>query len=141
MIRKKAVSPVIATVLLIAIGFVLAGIIYSWAGGFISRLSPPAQACNEVNFKAGVFCEENCVLEVFNRGNVDLYGFVVKSIKEGAVVVEETPETFVEAGDSISINLESSYNEGDILLIVPIVLNEKGEQSICADNYGIEVSV
>ena len=70
-----------------------------------------------------------------------LYGFVVKSIEEGAVIVEETLETFVEAGDSDSIELSKVYVGGDRLLIVPIVLDEEGEESICADNYGIEISV
>ena len=139
--NKKGVSPIISAVILIGIGVILAGIIFLWANTFLSILSSPALSCNEVNFKAGVFCEEgNCFLDIVNRGNVALYGFVVKSIEEGAVIVEETLETFVEAGDSDSIELSKVYVGGDRLLIVPIVLDEEGEESICADNYGIELS-
>ena len=138
---KKGVSPIISAVILIGIGVILAGIIFLWANTFLSILSSPALSCNEVNFKAGVFCEEgNCFLDIVNRGNVALYGFVVKSIEEGAVVVEETLETFVESGDSNSIELSKVYEGGGRLLIAPIVLDEEGEESICADNYGIEIS-
>ena len=139
---KKGLSQIISAVILIGIGVILAGIIFLWANTFLSVLSSPALSCNEVNFKTGVFCEEgNCFLDIVNRGNVALYGFVVKSVEEGTVIVDETLETFVEAGDSDSIELSKVYEVGDRLSIVPIVLDEKGEESICADNYGIEISV
>lgn len=89
--NNKGLSPVIATVLLISLGIVLAGILLLWMTGFVSeqlskQQKPIDQVCSEVKFDTSY--EYNPVsrsftLQVVNRGNVNLYGFNIKFIGEG----------------------------------------------------------
>ncbi len=82
---RRSLSPVIATVLLIALVLILAIIIFLWARGFISeRIEKfPGQAiedtCRNVNFDASYYTESGTpMLEIVNRGNVPIYGIGVK---------------------------------------------------------------
>jgi len=89
--NKKGLSPVIATVLLISLGVVLAGIIFMWMMGFVSEQlqkqgKPVDQVCKDVSFE--IEQEYNAIsksitLQVTNRGNVYIYGFDIKFIGDG----------------------------------------------------------
>lgn len=87
--KKRGLSPVIASVLLIALVLVLAAIIFLWARGFISEQiekfgTPIEDLCSDVDFdieliSTGVGFE----FEIANRGNVPIYNFDIKEIKGG----------------------------------------------------------
>ena len=144
--HKKGISPVIGSVLLIAIVVVLAGIIFFWASGFIALAPIGSSSCGKVNFEAGIFCDSGsgtCELEVLNRGNVELQGFVLKQIgsAETRILSEDVLEEPILPGASRSLNTEINIGFiGKEILVVPMVLS--GEESfICGDEYGFEVVV
>ena len=89
--NKDGLSPVIATVLLISLGIVLAGIVFLWMTGFISEQiekqgKPVEQICKEVSFEEDhdySSAGKSLSLQVINRGNVPIYGFDIKFIGGG----------------------------------------------------------
>lgn len=83
---KKAVSPVIATVLLIMIVIILAIIILLWSRGFIKEKilkfdKPVENVCSEVSIKT--FVNNDLTYGFTNTGNVPIYAVDVKISKKG----------------------------------------------------------
>jgi len=150
--KKRGLSPVIATSLLIAIVVVLAAIIFLWARGFINEQvakfdEPVERACNRVNFQAGIFNNGGShVLDINNRGDVPIYGFQVKEFGGGSVIVNDVGgvggNDAVLAGESRSISLTGQYSQGSRLLVVPVILGEAGDGRVaytCPDEIGVGV--
>ena len=78
--NRKALSPVIATILLVSIALVLALIIFLWAKSFVGdAIEKDGQAvelvCEDVNFKAEAYGTK---LYIENIGNVPLYGVEIR---------------------------------------------------------------
>jgi len=78
--NKRGVSPVVATVLLIAIVIVIITIIFLWGRSVIQENvqkqgKPAEQACSEMNLR--VSCNDG-VLSITNLGNLPLYSVDVK---------------------------------------------------------------
>src|SRR3989344_1647407 len=107
---RKGVSPIIATVLLIAITVSIAFLIFSFGNKFITQLSP-APDCSEVIYKAGIYeTIKGYILEIDNAGNIDIEGF-------NFIISDESK------GENNIQNRELS--------IVPITNNIKGEAMAC----------
>jgi flagellin-like protein len=150
--ERKGVSPVIATVILIAIVVVLAAIIFLWARGFVSeKIVKDGRAvelsCGDINFEAGVFNSGTTKeLDVINRGNIPLYGVDVKVISTGETSVTRWDRT-IGIGDSESKTFSAlgiSASDGDKLNVVPVILGESGTGKVvhvCDDQYGYFVEV
>ncbi len=89
--NKNGLSPVIATVLLISLGIVLAGIIFLWMTGFVSEQlekqgKPIDQVCSEVAFEEEhdySSSTNSMTLQITNRGNVPISGFDIKFVGDG----------------------------------------------------------
>jgi lipopolysaccharide export LptBFGC system permease protein LptF len=142
--RKSALSPVIAVVLLISLSIVIAGIMLFWARSVVTDLSPPAENCKDVFFSAGIFNEDgDYFLDVVNRGNVDVNGFIIKLKDIGTVKEIERVEGVILAGKSESfklLNVGQEYS-GENFIIVPVVgveRNGEKENYVC-DGFGEEV--
>jgi len=146
---KKGISPVIATILLVAIVIILAIIIFIWARGFVAERAEKfgravELSCADVNFDSGVFAgDAECggfALDIVNRGDIPLYGFEVKDLSEaGSVIVREILTSTVTVGNSASICLSSDVDVGDEILIVPIILGETDSGKVaytCPDKLG-----
>ncbi len=148
---RKGVSPVIATILLIAIVIVLAGIVFIWARGFIAegiqkRGEPVERACESVSFEASVVqTGGNYVLEINNRANIPLYGFDVKILGEGEVSVHTILDQSIDIGSSVEIDLPASEFSGvEKIVVIPIILGTKGDAPTpysCPDQFGVGVSI
>jgi len=77
---KKAISPVVTTILLVMIAIVLALIILLWARGFIKETlmkfgEPIERACEQVNLQVSISGSE---LSVINQGSVPVYKLAVR---------------------------------------------------------------
>lgn len=121
--KKKGVSPVIATVLLIAIVVVLAVIIYLWAKGFVSEsISKKGinieQACDEVQLQAS-YIKDTGDLQITNTGNIPIYYFNIKASSFGSI------ENIL-GNDSLSIGQSTIISLGDYeqIRISPVLLGE-----------------
>ncbi len=89
--KKRGLSPVIASVLLIMLVLVLAAIIFLWARGFISEQiekfgKPVESLCTDVNFEFDLFKDNvgsGWEVEIANRGDIPIQSFDVKAFKGG----------------------------------------------------------
>ena len=89
--KKRGLSPVIASVLLIMLVLVLAAIIFLWARGFIAEQiekfgKPVESLCNDVNFEFDLFIDNvgsGYEVEIVNRGDIPIQSFDVKAVNGG----------------------------------------------------------
>ncbi|MEM2707885.1 MAG: hypothetical protein QXQ30_02330 [Candidatus Pacearchaeota archaeon] len=82
---KKALSPVIATVGLIAIAFALFIIIFLWTRGFIGEKvlkfgNPIEKLCEDVNFEVDIRGDE---IRINNIGNVNIWKILLVKYEDG----------------------------------------------------------
>ena len=88
--NKKALSPVIATVLLILLVIILATIVFLWARGFLGEQiekfdRPIDYACDAISFEARLVpgLGGKYAIEIVNTGDIDIYNFQIKRIHGG----------------------------------------------------------
>ena len=117
---KKAVSPVIATVLLIMMVVVLAVIIFLWATSFVGeavtkRGASAEQRCGEVSLETQYINNE---LQVTNKGSIPVYKLEIRAKSGGDKEIIKK--------DGLSIGDSNSFNIGsyDGVEIVPVILGE-----------------
>ena len=152
-LKKRGLSPVIATVLLISLSLALAIIVFFWARSFI------AERVQKQGQEIGAFCEQtvfnveavkdatnNINIYLTNTGNVPIYGIEVRSKKIGEVAVVETfVNKNIYAGESGNVVIgDSTLAAGEVLAIVPILLGETNEYRkpyVCDKEYGIDVEI
>lgn len=157
--NKRGLSPVIATVLLVAISLVLAAIIFFWAKGFLEeqtqkRGEPIENSCDDVVFDAQAkIVDADTLIEIVNRGNVPIAKIQVRKEVGGSIEnVEENGVTdfgFGSGIDGINIGktdsvIINSNLAGSSLIITPMLLGERGEeQSIvaCENEFSQKIEV
>ena len=152
--KKRGVSPIIATVLLIAIVVILAVIIFLWAKGFVGERaekfgSAIELSCDDTNFEVGLSqtgCDGNYRLDILNKGNVPLYGFIVKEKGSADVKVKTIVQTeTVTTGSSATFCLEGVTSFADNQAsVIPIILGETDAGKVehtCGDQFGVATAV
>lgn len=150
--NKKGISPVIATVLLIAMVVVLGLIIFLWFRGFtqeaVTKFDTNVElVCNDVVFDADY---SGGKLSVINTGNVPIYRVNVKSFGLGSHTTKELtrdnnwPELGLNQGDSFSeeVNLGENIEE---ITVTPVLMgnSRSGQKSfICNEaQYGHSITL
>mgnify|MGYP001602505366 CR=1 FL=1 len=134
--NKKALSPVIATVLLISLVVVLALIIFLWATSFITEVvekegKSASQACGEISLQASL---SGSTLSLVNQGNIPVYQIEIVK-KSGFKEERQVEQVDVKAGESkTDIEVTGSFDKVEI---IPAILGKSGNvQKIftCVDN-------
>jgi hypothetical protein len=152
--KKRGVSPIIATLLLISISVIIAVIIFLWARGFVGEKAEKFGAaiefaCEDIIFEAEAIKNEGADGKIFinNRGNVPINGLEVrqKSLLSGSRKEVGVLNDQITKGDSgdLEFNL-ASLNEYDELIVVPIILGKVNEQTksyVCDEEFGEEIKV
>ena len=143
-INKRGLSPVITTVLLIAMVIILAAIIFLWAKFFIGEIiekeiggvkKTAENFCPDVNFQVAL---SGTQLSIVNRGNVPIYKVDIKKKTKGSSD-EEKIEVNIGIGQSLPVSLSdpSSYDE---VIIIPVLLGKAGDEPKeypCEEEYGV----
>ena len=151
---KEGLSPVITTVLLIALTIVIIGVIFLWFRGMIEegvvKFGKNIQlVCDEVDFSASY---STGTLNIVNNGNVPLFivdikysrggSFATKSIKEfdaGA----NWPEGGLSQGGTFSGSIGSEIGDSDKITILPVLIgsSDAGQKTfVCGGQYGKEIN-
>jgi len=162
--KRRGVSPVVATVLLIVIVVVLAVIIFLWARGFLSESAVKGDrsvsiSCADVQFEAQVVPQASecggvsggdAAVDINNIGNVPIYGVQVFAYDQQAGSIEpliDVDQPFavgtITIGRSASVCLEQNVQSQDAFRIVPKLLAEKDGQKIaytCPEKDGITIA-
>lgn len=148
---KKAISPVIATTLLIAIVVAMSVIIFIWARGMVEEKVTKfgneniELACNKVVFEAAY---EQGNLNIVNTGNVPIYDMQIKEItSEGSYTARTLRESSVLNLEGI--NKGEGYSqayttEAKTIALTPILIgtSDKGRRThLCEEYHGIEISI
>ncbi len=155
-IEKKAISPVIATVLLVALVIVIGVIIMMWFQGTVEESITKfggkniKLVCGDVEFEAS-YSSESEKLQISNIGNVPIYSMqmqIDKGYEIKAAILSETegwPEEGLNQGSIATIDLSTySLSSGDRVLLTPILLgtSDKGRKTYnCGEYYAKEVLV
>jgi flagellin-like protein len=154
--KRKGISTIIASVLLILLVLVLAGVIYGFYRGFIPEQitmfgEPIKNSCERVVFDVDVYNTQNkTFLDAVNRGNVPINKFEIKKIEVGAIRgMGSFGDESLETGKTTTIEIGyvnvTDLNVGDEVVVVPILLGEtsKGEERefICDDEHGVNTGV
>jgi len=143
--RKRGISPVIATVLLIVLVIIIALIIFLWARGLVK------EKITKFGTAIELVCQQTSLsaqysggkVIITNEGDVPVYGVAVKKQKRGKT---ETKEELVSLGPGESKKITITEVGGyENLLIVPILLgkSEKGSNKkyTCPDSTGVRVEL
>jgi len=151
--NKKGVSPVIATVLLIALVVIIALIVFLWFRSITQEAivkfgdQNVELVCEDVKFIA-TYDSATGTLSVSNSGNVPIYSMNLKISKTGEYQTKDIkemdvgwPELGLRQGGSFSGTI-GEENPIQITLI-PVLLgtSPRGteETHICADRHGYEL--
>ncbi len=159
---KRGVSPIIATMLLIAIALVLAVIIFLWAKSFVGEklqkdlgYGPEAieTVCEKVDLSANAI-KDGAYLKIsaINRGNIPIYQLQVKKkgISSRQIINDKLAFTGPRAQGSLLSGEAGtaqdkiiSVSKDDKIIIIPIILGEIDEKTkgyLC-EKKGVEVVV
>jgi flagellin-like protein len=126
---KKGLSPVIATVLLIAVVISLSAIVFFWARGFIPSVVQKSgisasQACSEIVLTATYSSYDN-LLTVTNNGNIPISRFSVAAEGNGEITSTDFSDSVL-VGNSFSV--EYSPTQTSSIKLTPSILGEGGNQ-------------
>jgi len=132
--EKKALSPVITTILLIALVLVLAAIIFLWARGFVQEQvtkfnRPIDEKCQEVELSGSV---SGSSIILTNIGSVPVYKVGVRK-SGGARTVIKAKEVNIIAGGTETINLAElgiTIEDTTEINIIPILLGKSEKDEI-----------
>jgi len=153
--KKKAISPVIATVLLVAMVIVIGLIIFSWAKGFqeeaVTKFGGEniELTCEKVTFEAD-YSQSGGTLFLSNLGNVPIFGINAKIYKDGSHEtknlggISNWPEIGLPQGATFSENLASDFGGAERVVLIPTLrgTSGKGEKiHICDDRFGKEIQI
>ncbi len=147
----KGVSPVIATVLLIAIVLVIGLILFLWFRGMTEETitkfggTNVKLVCRDVNIEASY---SNGVLSLLNSGNVPIFGIKIKLFKEGSHETKDLRD-LSENWPILGLNQGGTFSEGitfegevNKMILIPVLMgnSEKGEKTfVCEEQYGFEI--
>lgn len=128
---RKGVSPIIATVILIAITVTLGYIVYNSSTEFVAQLAP-APYCERVSFEAGLHQSRGIYsLEVTNSGNEVIEGFNLQIKDEFENVDVQKIDMIVNPGQSVSQEISLEDISKKQLSITPIIKNAEGNAMPC----------
>ena len=147
--EKKGLSPVIATVLLVALAIVLALIVFLWARSFVAEsLTKSGEAvelrCKETGFDA----EYDGALKIINRKDIPLYEMNVQKVKAGSVSkgvnLNFDGKQTIANGESASVDV-GDVTGSDTLIVTPVILgqNDAGTKKAytCSSDYSVTVNL
>jgi flagellin-like protein len=121
---KKGVSPVVSTVLLIALVLILAVIILLWSKSFIKeRILKFDKAietvCSEVNIET---FNEDGQFGFSNTGNVPVYAVDLKTSLGGSSNIQRLED--LKIGPGMSTQLGENYGDYEEIKIIPILIGK-----------------
>ena len=148
--NKRGLSPIVATVLLISIAVVLAGIIFIWAYSFIGESVTKQgrsieQSCQEVQFEAEA---DSGDVYVNNLGDIPLWGIEIRKkdpIGDITKIDEFEDVGSITAGETAGpFSLPPEVQSGDRIIVSPILLGEtetEKKKYICDEEFGQAIEV
>ncbi|MFH1326971.1 MAG: archaellin/type IV pilin N-terminal domain-containing protein [archaeon] len=155
--KEKGVSPVIATVLLVAMVIVIALIVFLWIKGIGGEVITKFEGqnieivCGEVDFSSDYV---NDKIHISNTGNVPIYSMKVKIEEPGGYETYDLGTQLPSGWPPFGLNQGEIFNSRDIgeyvgsaevLVLTPVLMgsSDKGERAFVCDEgqHGYEIAV
>lgn len=151
--NRRGLSPIITTVLLIALVIVSTTIVFFWFRGMVeegvTKFGKNIKlVCDDVNFDASY---SSGVLSVVNNGNIPIFKVNLKISSGGNFETKEItdmgvswPVTGLAQGGAFSANIGSSVGSADSITVLPILVgtSSSGQKTyICEGQYGQEINI
>lgn len=156
-VNRKGLSPVIATVLLVAMVMVIGLIIFMWLRGLTKEAITKNFGGGETNIE--VVCQDvvfqasyspSGVLSIRNDGNVPVYNIKVKEVGEGSFTTSDLGDLSTEWSENYPAGLsqgrafsDSITFTGSEIVLIPVLIGntEKGKKTYVCDGdlYGYEI--
>lgn len=148
--KKRGVSPVIATILLIMLVVIIGLIVFQWIKGFTKEAITKFDGtnielvCDDVQFDASYSLSTE-ILTISNLGNVPIYNFNVESEFPGGHETNDL-ENFDGLAQGVIFSEVVSVPYGTTkIILIPILLgvNKDGEQKTqaCEERQGKEIFI
>ncbi len=161
--NKRGVTPIVATVLLIAIVVVLSVIVFFWARGFLTESAQKGDravtiSCAGVEFEAEIVADASecagssgsSAIDINNIGNIPIYGVQVLEYSENtgnvdAVTLSDQPFVggTITIGKSSYVCLNRDVSNEEAFRIVPKLLAQREDRKIvytCPEEDGLTVA-
>ncbi len=153
--KKRGVSPVIATIILVGIVISLGLVIFAWFRGFVkeegTKFGKNVQlVCEDVRFEAS-YNAETGMLDIANNGNVPIYSLKIKLEGGGSYetlditdMISDWPETGLLQGGSKSCDIESFVSGKSKITVTPVLVGTSGSGERiypCEEQYGYEIAL
>ena len=153
--KKRGISPVIATVLLVAMVVVIGLIIFLWFRGITEEAVTKfggtniELVCEDVEFLSDYSAAG--ILSISNIGNVPIFGMKARISEQGGYETLNIgdlsvgwPDIGLRQGGTFSGNLMEEFAGADQVLLIPVLMgtSAQGEQTyVCEDKYGQDLIV
>jgi flagellin-like protein len=156
--KKRGLSPIITTVLLIALTIVITSVVFLWFRGMVDEGVTKFEkniklVCDDVEFEADY---NSGTLSIVNNGNVPIFRVNLKISSGGSYQTKEIteinggegwPDTGLSTGATFSGNIgnDPTVKNGDSALVTPTLIGTSSKEGkktfICEGQYGKEVSL
>ncbi len=146
--NKRGISPVIATVLLIAMVIIIGLVIFLWFRGVMVDYGEKfgkniELVCADVDFDASY---SEGVLYISNLGNVPIFGMQIKILKEGSHETKDLSNfNSLNQGGTFSGEISGDVSNANEIILIPILIgsSKKGEKTFMCNEkqYGYEIII
>lgn len=139
---KKGMSPLIATVLLIAFAVAMGVMIMNWSAGIEGEGEEIKDYCVGISIttqEGACFGDNTITFNIMNDGSEKIDGLLLSSLADGTSMDIKIKDTLLIKGETVDKSIPYLYSGGDVeLKFVPLVLNE--DEIIECQNSGFSQS-
>lgn len=151
---KKGLSPVIATILLVALVVSIGFIVFVWFNNLTEEVITKFDnkniklVCEDIQFQAGF---EGMDLSIFNSGNVPIYNMKIKvgvtgnyQIYDLNEIADLWPSTGLGQGQSFAQDISAQAVDQTKIIVIPELIgsSKEGDKTyVCEERYGQEFSI
>ena len=141
---QKGVSPLIATILLVAISLAIAGMLYSWMAQYATTQtskyttsSGTQLQCSQaggIQINSCTHTGSNFKLQIESTGDIDLNGFTIAALYSDGNATNTDANKLLKARSYLSIDANLWYAGYALAGYVPVMSNLKVVPKLCPSN-------
>lgn len=153
--KKQGLSPIVTTVLLIALTIAITAVVFLWFRGMVeegvTKFGKNIKlVCDDVEFDASY---SSGTLSIVNNGNVPIFRVNVKTSQDGTYQTKDIkdftsgsswPDTGLAQGGTFSGNIASEIGSAKGISVLPVLIgaSSKGKKTfVCEGQYGKEITI
>jgi len=151
---KKGLSPVVATILLVALVVTIGFTVFLWFNNLTEEVITKFDnkniklVCDDVQFQAGF---QGMTLSIFNSGNVPIYNMKIKvgvtgnyQVYDLSEIADSWPSTGLGQGQSFAQDISTQAIDQTKIIVIPELIgsSKEGDKTyVCEERYGQEFSI